>query len=165
MCVDRKREVLCLPLSQHLASFKYLLVLFKLSANLGLDKLLFYIVIKTVLPTEYRNALYRKEDKTQICIPENFAVLVRPAKALKTLMEEMQVREHEWAEQQQERRDAMEENIMTRIIEQNTRSTERLVGMMFEGLRTLLPPAQPGPPPPQYQYPQFNYPVQPHSQL
>ena len=82
VCVDRKREVLCLPLSQHLASFKYLLVLFKLSANLGLDKLLFYTVIKTVLPTEYRNALYRKEDKIQICIPENFAVLVRPAKDL-----------------------------------------------------------------------------------
>ncbi|KAL7380226.1 hypothetical protein ABVT39_014102 [Epinephelus coioides] len=55
-------------------------------------------------------------------------------KEQKTVVEEMQEREHRWVEQQQEcreQRDQQEENLVTRIIEQNTRSTERLIGMIM----------------------------------
>ncbi|XP_061565593.1 uncharacterized protein LOC133420050 [Cololabis saira] len=62
------------------------------------------------------------------------------------MLQEMQDREHRWIEEQEERRQQrerilqqQEENMLSRLIEQNSRCTERLVGIMFEGLRSLLP--------------------------
>ncbi|XP_062408675.1 myb-like protein Q [Sardina pilchardus] len=86
----------------------------------------------------------------------------------KLMMQEIQDRQNRWAEEQQQHREQrertlqqQEENLLTRLLEQNSRSTERLVGMMFEGLRSLLPTPQAGPAPPQYNpYPQYRYPDQ-----
>lgn len=49
-----------------------------------------------------------------------------------------------------------EERIMTAFLQESARSTERLVGQLFEGLRSLLP--QPTHLPPQYSHntPQFS---------
>lgn len=89
----------------------------------------------------------------------------------RVMMQEMQDRQNRWAEEQQQHREQrermlqqQEENLLSRLLEQNSRSTERLVGMMFEGLRSLLPTPQIGPPlPPYNSYPQSRYPV-PHQQ-
>ncbi|XP_054593358.2 zinc finger protein with KRAB and SCAN domains 2 [Nothobranchius furzeri] len=60
-------------------------------------------------------------------------------------MKKMQESQNRWVEEHQERRLQREERLVTRFIEESSRSNERLVGHLLDGLRTII---RPPPPPP-----------------
>lgn len=85
-------------------------------------------------------------------------------------LQEMQESQNRWIMQQQEQNRQHDERMISHFIEESSRSTERLIGQFFEGLRGILPhPSQaaphwqppPTPPTPQQQHQQH---YRPHTQ-
>ncbi|KAK7925646.1 hypothetical protein WMY93_007956 [Mugilogobius chulae] len=61
-------------------------------------------------------------------------------------MEKIQESQNRWLEEQQERRLQREERLLSRFIEESSRSNERLVGSLLDGLRAIIRPQPPAPP-------------------
>lgn len=73
-------------------------------------------------------------------------------------LEKMQESQNKWLEDQQEKRQQREERFLTRFIEESTLSHQRLIGQLFDGLKSIFPT----PPPPQGMAPGPSYPPQHH---
>lgn len=53
-------------------------------------------------------------------------------------LQDLQSSQNRWVEQQQQQNREHEERFFFRFIEENTRTTERLIGQLFDGLRGIL---------------------------
>ncbi|XP_057674329.1 uncharacterized protein LOC130905205 [Corythoichthys intestinalis] len=68
-------------------------------------------------------------------------------------MESMQASQNQWYEQQRVESHRQEERMLSKFLEESSRSNERLLGHLFDGLRAILPHSSQAPSHAQFQHP------------